>query len=93
MLFVGTFVDKNWSAHKAYIAMQTKVRHRTDIVGVFVHPNYRGRGIASNARCIDRRRPRHARCHTNFAGRHDNVRACDCALRVTWIRHFRWELR
>lgn len=47
MLFVGAFVDnKLVGTQGLYRHAKTKVRHRTDIVGVFVHPNYRGRGIA-----------------------------------------------
>jgi ribosomal protein S18 acetylase RimI-like enzyme len=46
-LFLGAFVDGKLVGVQGLIRhTKTKVRHRTDIVGVFVHPDYRGRGIA-----------------------------------------------
>ena len=46
-MFLGAFVNSKLVGVQGLIRhSKTKVRHRTDIVGVFVHPDYREQGIA-----------------------------------------------
>lgn len=46
-MFLGAFVESRLAGVQGLIRhAKTKVRHRADLIGVFVHPDYRGRGIA-----------------------------------------------
>jgi ribosomal protein S18 acetylase RimI-like enzyme len=46
-LFLGAHVEGRLVGVQGLIRhAKTKVRHRADIVGVFVHPDFRGRGVA-----------------------------------------------